>query len=170
MHKSDVGGVVLNITDETQVQEVYAELSAKLGPRVLLSAMASGDAEMALGLVQDAQFGSFVMIAFGGLWIEILKDSQLAMAPVNRDIAERRISDLKMAKVLEGVRGADPCDVPALIDTYIRFGNLVTDLGDHLAEVDINPVLVSPTGVVAVDSLIIPSAASAALEEQAHEH
>jgi len=170
LHKSDVGGVVLNIEDEAHAQEVYAELSANLGPRVLLSAMASGDAEMALGLVQDAQFGSFVMIAFGGLWIEILKDSQLAMVPINRDIAERRISDLKMAKVLEGVRGADPCDVPALIDTYIRFGNLVTDLGDHLAEVDINPVLVSPTGVVAVDSLIIPSAASAALEEQAHGH
>lgn len=170
LHKSDVGGVVLNITSVEEAQDAYASLSENLGPRVLLSSMASGDAEMALGLVQDAQFGSFVMIAFGGIWIEILKDSQLAMVPVNRDVAARRISDLKMAKVLEGVRGADPCDVSALIDTYIRFGHLVADLGDCLAEVDINPVLVSSNGVVAVDSLIIPAKAATMMEEQAHAH
>ncbi|WP_424830181.1 acetate--CoA ligase family protein [Ruegeria sp.] len=170
LHKSDVGGVILNIANAGEAVEAYRTLSTNLGPRVLLSGMASGDAEMALGLVQDEQFGSFVMIAFGGVWIEILKDSQLSMVPVNADVASRRIADLKMAKVLEGVRGADPCDVPALIETYVRFGHLVADLGEHLSEIDINPVLVSPSGVVAVDSLIIPADAASSSEDMNHAH
>lgn len=157
LHKSDVGGVLLNITNEEEAQAAYKELSHKLGPRVLFSRMVDGDAEMAFGLVKDEQFGCFVMIAFGGVWIEILKDSQLAKVPVNRDVAERQIANLKMAKVLEGVRGAPPCDVPALIETYIKFSQMVTDLGDDLSEVDINPILVSATGVIAVDSLIVPA-------------
>ena len=170
LHKSDVGGVVLNIANEDEARTAYEELSLKLGPRVLFSRMVDGDAEMAFGLVKDAQFGCFVMVAFGGVWIEILKDSQLAMVPVNRDVAARRIADLKMAKVLEGVRGAAPCDTPALIDTYIKFGHMVTDLGDDLSEVDINPVLVSANGVIAVDCLIVPANGAVVMEDSTHAH
>ncbi|MCV6596442.1 MAG: acetate--CoA ligase family protein [Mangrovicoccus sp.] len=170
LHKSDVGGVILNIATAEEAAEAYADLAARLGPRVLLTAMVSGDVEMAFGLVQDPQFGSFVMIASGGVWIEILKDSQLAKAPVDADEAARRIADLKMAKVLDGVRGADPCDVPALIDAYIKLGALAADLSDWISEIDINPVLVSPHGVVAVDSLIVPAncQSDAAQIEMAH--
>lgn len=158
LHKSDVGGVVLGLKSPDAVAAAYDDLAARLGPRVLLSGMAQGQAEMAFGLVRDPQFGSFVMIAFGGIWIEILKDSQLAMVPVDRDVAARRIAELKMARVLDGVRGAPPCDIEALIDTYVRLGALAADLGDHISELDINPVLVSESGVVAVDSLIVPAA------------
>jgi len=158
LHKSDVGGVILKLQDEEAVVRAYDQLAERLGPRVLLCGMAEGSVEMAFGLVSDAQFGSFVMIAFGGLWIEILKDSQLAMAPVDADAARRRIAELKMAKVLDGVRGAPPCDMQALIDTYVRIGELAVDLGPYIAEMDINPVLVGPGGVVAVDSLVVPLA------------
>jgi len=156
LHKSDVGGVILKLQEEEAAVKAYDELAARLGPRVLLCGMAQGNVEMAFGLVRDAQFGSFVMIAFGGLWIEILKDSQLAMAPVDEEAARRRIAALKMAKVLDGVRGAQPCDMDALVDTYVKLGELAADLGNYIGEMDINPVLVGPNGVVAVDSLIVP--------------
>jgi acyl-CoA synthetase (NDP forming) len=168
LHKSDVGGVILKLQDEEAAVKAYDDLAARLGPRVLLCGMAQGNVEMAFGLVSDPLFGSFVMIAFGGLWIEILKDSQLAMAPVDADAARRRISELKMAKVLEGVRGAPPCDMQALVDTYVKLGELAADLGSHIAEMDINPVLVGPDGVVAVDSLIVPVASHA--KAARHEH
>ncbi|NEY91798.1 acetate--CoA ligase family protein [Tabrizicola oligotrophica] len=159
LHKSDIGGVKLGLKDEAALLAAYDDLATRLGPRVLLSAMASGQVEMAFGLVRDPQFGSFVMVAFGGIWIEVLKDSQLAMVPVDSDVAARRIADLKMARVLDGLRGAAPCDRAALIDTYVRLGALAADLGDLIAELDMNPVLVGPGGVVAVDSLIVPVAA-----------
>lgn len=159
LHKSDVGGVKLGLQDEESVLAAYEDLAARLGPRVLISGMASGQAEMAFGLVRDPQFGSFVMVAFGGIWIEVLKDSQLAMVPIDREVATRRIAELKMAKVLDGVRGAPPCDREALIDTYVRLGALAADLGPEIAELDMNPVMVGPDGVIAVDSLIVPAAA-----------
>ena len=168
LHKSDVGGVILKLQDEDSVAKAYDDLAARLGPRVLLCGMADGNVEMAFGLVSDPLFGSFVMIAFGGLWIEILKDSQLAMAPVDADAARRRIAELKMAKVLDGVRGAPPCDMQALVDTYVRLGELAADLGSCIAEMDVNPVLVGPNGVVAVDSLIVPAAART--KEVSHGH
>lgn len=158
LHKSDVGGVKLRIRSEEEAASAYDDLAARLGPRVLVSLMESGQAEMAFGLVRDELFGPFIMIAFGGVWIEILKDSQLAMAPVDKGVARRRIASLKMAKVLDGVRGAPPCDKEALVETYVKLGELAADLGSHIAEMDINPVLVGPDGVIAVDSLIVPLA------------
>ncbi len=159
LHKSDVGGVILGIESGDGLAAAYDDLAARLGPRVLLCAMAEGTVEMAFGLVRDEHFGSFLMIAFGGIWIEILKDSQLAMVPVDEAVARRRIADLKMAKALDGVRGAPPSDREALVDTYVRLGHLANDLGPLIAEMDINPVLVGPEGVIAVDSLIVPAAA-----------
>jgi acyl-CoA synthetase (NDP forming) len=156
LHKSDVGGVILKLQDPEAVARAYDDLSSRLGARVLLCGMAQGNVEMALGLVSDPLFGSFVMIAFGGLWIEILKDSQLAMAPVSPEMARKRIAALKMAEVLNGVRGAPACDIQALVDTYVKLGELAQDLGKSIAEMDINPVLVGPNGVIAVDSLIVP--------------
>lgn len=157
LHKSDVGGVILKLQTEQAVVQAYDDLATRLGPRVLLCSMAHGSAEMAFGLVSDPLFGSFVMVAFGGLWIEILKDSQLAMVPISEEMARQRIASLKMAAVLQGVRGAAPCDIDALAATYVRLGELAEDLGSHIAEMDINPVMVGPQGVIAVDSLIVPA-------------
>jgi acyl-CoA synthetase (NDP forming) len=161
LHKSDVGGVRLNLRDPEAVGEAYDTLAAKLGERVLVCEMAKGQVELALGLVRDAAFGSFVMVAFGGVWIEILKDSQLAMVPLDHEVAARRIAALKMAPVLDGVRGAPPCDREALINAVVCLGALATDLGDLIGELDINPVLVGETGVIALDSLIVPLAKGA---------
>lgn len=160
IHKSDVGGVILGVADLEQAVRAYEELAERLGPRVLVSQQSSGTVEMAFGLVHDDNLGSFVMIAMGGIWVELLKDSQIARLPIDRNIARRRIASLKMAQVLDGIRGEAPCDKEALVDTYVRIGKLASDLGDCIAEMDINPVLVSARGVVAVDSLIVPVGSS----------
>jgi len=123
---------------------------------VLISALAPSGIEMAFGLVQDASFGSFVMAAFGGTWIEYLRDRVLAMAPLDEASATQLLSELRLAKVLDGVRGAAPCDRAALVRTFVRLGELARDLGAQIAEMDINPVLVSAAGATAVDCLIIP--------------
>jgi acyl-CoA synthetase (NDP forming) len=160
LHKSDVGGVRLGIRDDTELAAAYHDVAARLGRRVLISALAPAGIEMAFGLVQDAAFGSFVMAAFGGTWIEHLKDRALAMAPLDESTAERLLSELRLAKVLDGVRGAAPCDRAALVRTFVRFGELARDLGAQIAEMDLNPVLVSAEGTTAVDCLIIPRRAN----------
>jgi acyl-CoA synthetase (NDP forming) len=160
LHKSDVGGVRLGIRGDSELAGAYHDIAGRLGPRVLISALAPAGIEMAFGLVQDASFGSFVMAAFGGTWIEYLKDRVLAMAPLDEPSAERLLSELRLAKVLDGVRGAAPCDRAALVRTFVRLGALAHDLGAQIAEMDLNPVLVSAAGAMAVDCLIIPRRAS----------
>ena len=160
LHKSDVGGVRLGLRSDTELAEAYHHIAGRLGKRVLVSALVPAGIEMAFGLVQDASFGSFVMAAFGGTWIEYLKDRVLAAVPLAESSAERLLSELRLAKVLDGVRGAAPCDRSALVRTFVRLGELANDLGAHIAEMDLNPVLVSAAGATAVDCLIIPRRAS----------
>jgi acyl-CoA synthetase (NDP forming) len=156
LHKSDVGGVRLGIKGDADLAAAYQDIAGRLGPRVLISALAPPGIEMAFGLVQDASFGSFVMAAFGGTWIEYLKDRVLAMAPLDAATADQLLSELRLAKVLDGVRGAAPCDRAALVRTFVQLGELAHDLGALIAEMDLNPALVSGTGAIAVDCLIIP--------------
>jgi len=155
-HKSELKGVRLGIGDAQQLAAAYDEISARLGPRVLIAAEVPASIEMAFGILQDESFGAFIMIAFGGIWIEYLKDSVLAMAPVDAALAAQLIAGLRMARVLDGVRGAPACDRSAVIRTIVQLGVLAQELGSSIAEMDLNPVLVSPSGAVAVDCLIVP--------------
>ena len=156
LHKSDVGGVKLGLGGDTDFARAYRDIATALGPRVLVSALAPAGIEMAFGLVQDAAFGSFVMAGFGGTWIEYLNDRVLAMAPLDESSAARLLSELRLAKLLDGVRGTAPCDRAALVRVFVRLGELARDLGAQITEMDLNPVLVSAAGATAVDCLIIP--------------
>jgi acetate---CoA ligase (ADP-forming) len=156
LHKSDVGGVRLGLANDAELTAAYRDIADRLGSRVLVSALAPPGVEMAFGLVQDESFGSFVMAAFGGTWIEYLKDRALAKAPVDEASAAQLLAGLRLAPVLDGVRGAAPCDRAALIRTFARLGELAQDLGAQIAEMDLNPVLVSPAGATAVDCLLVP--------------
>lgn len=156
LHKSDVGGVRLGITDAAGLAAAYADMSARLGPRVLLSEQVSSRVEMACGLLQDPLFGPFVLVGFGGIWIEYLRDSALLMAPVDPELAAQRIGALRMARVLDGVRGAPPCNREALVRLVVQLGVLGCELGDCIREMDLNPVLATPDGAIAVDCLVIP--------------
>lgn len=156
-HKTEIGGVRLGLERADQVAEAYHDLAARLGPRVLVQPMIAEGIELALGIVVDAQFGPMVVVAGGGRLVEVLDDRVMALAPIDHAIAERILDRVRVSRLLRGVRGLPPADRAGVIDAMVRLSEIATDLGDLLTGLDVNPLLARPTGVVAVDALIIPS-------------
>jgi len=157
LHKSDVHGVKLNLTTDQEIQETYADLANRLGDRVLVAGMEKGGVEVAFGYVQDPQFGPLVLIAGGGIFIEILNDKQIAMAPFGKEDALEMIRHLKINPLLEGIRGTDICDKQALAQALSNYSILACDLGEFITEMDVNPIKISAKGCVAVDAMIVHS-------------
>ncbi|MDQ3210102.1 MAG: acetate--CoA ligase family protein [Actinomycetota bacterium] len=157
-HKSEVGGVRLGLADADAVRAAYDEVAMQLGPKVTVAAMAPPGVEVALGLVRDPTFGPLVLVAAGGVLVELLHDRALALPPFDEAGARRVIDRLQMRPLLDGVRGAPPSDVRALVQAVSRLSVLAADLGDLLDALDVNPVIASPEGAVAVDALVMPSA------------
>jgi hypothetical protein len=155
-HKSDVGGVRLGLPDAGAVAVAYADVAARLGPEVVVAAMAPGGVELALGIVRDAQFGPLVLVAAGGVLVELLRDRRLAFPPLDEAAAHRMIDGLRARPLLDGLRGAPPSDVDALASALERLSVVATDLGDLLVALDVNPVIVSAEGCLAVDALVLP--------------
>jgi succinyl-CoA synthetase beta subunit len=156
-HKSDVGGVKVGLADADAVRAAYEDVAGRLGPQVAIAAMAPSGMEVALGIVRDPTFGPLVLVAAGGILVELLHDRALAFPPLDETTARRLVDRLKIRPLLDGVRGAEPSDVDALVRTISRLSVLAADLGDLLNALDVNPVIVSPTGCVAVDALVIPA-------------
>ncbi len=121
-----------------------------------VAAMAPAGVEVALGIVHDATFGPLVVVAAGGVLVEVLHDRRLALPPVDRAGAMRLLDGLAIRPLLDGVRGAPPADTEALADAIVRLSLLATEVGDSIDAVDVNPVIVSPQGCVAVDALVVP--------------
>jgi acetate---CoA ligase (ADP-forming) len=155
-HKSDVGGVRLGIGDEEGLRAAYADLSRRLGPRVVVQAMAPVGLEMHVGLIHDDQFGPLVLVAAGGILVELLGDRRLALPPLDEPRARSLIDRLRTRPLLDGVRGAPAADVDGLARVIVAFSRLATDLGDRLAAVDANPVVCGPSVCMAVDALVVP--------------
>jgi hypothetical protein len=120
--------------------------------------MATGTVELALGVVVDEQFGPLVMIGAGGVLIEVLSDRRFILPPVDTAAAQRTLAKLKVAPLLDGVRGSQPVDRIALSQAVACLGVMASVLGDQLAEVDINPLIAGPDGCVAVDALVVQRA------------
>ncbi|HSL10662.1 MAG TPA: acetate--CoA ligase family protein [Actinomycetota bacterium] len=156
-HKSDVGGVRLGLAGAEDVREAYASLAESLGPEVTVAAMAEPGVEVALGVVHDPMFGPLVLVAAGGVLVELLKDRKLGLPPLDEAAALRLIDGLASRPLLDGFRGAPPADVGALAHTVSRLSVLAADLGDAVAALDVNPVVVSASGCVAVDALVEPA-------------
>jgi acyl-CoA synthetase (NDP forming) len=157
-HKSDVGGVVLNITDREELEQSYQRLASSLGKRVIVQAMAPRGVELAFGCVNDSDFGPLVMVSAGGTLVEHLGGRQYALAPFGEETAMNLIDRLPTAKLLDGVRGIEPVDKRAAAKALSDFSVMCASLKDGLEEVDVNPVIVFSKGVLAVDALIIPRA------------
>jgi len=153
-HKSDSQGVFVNIRSESELLEHYDDLCARLGPAALLSQMVDGGVEIALGTVNDPQFGPIVMVAAGGVLVELLSDRAVAMCPVDPRQADRMLESLKANRLLLGMRGQAAANRQALIDAIVRLSQIAFDLRDCIAEIDLNPVLINATEAVAVDALI----------------
>ncbi len=154
-HKTEADGVRLRLGDAEAVAAAYADLAGRLGPQVVVQHQASG-VEVALGVVDDQLLGPLVMVAAGGVLVELMADRAVALPPVDRDTALGLIRRLKVSTLLDGFRGAAPANVDALADAVVALGQLAVELGDHLAGVDLNPMIVGPDSALVVDALILP--------------
>jgi len=155
LHKSDVGGVKLNLTDAAAVKAAYADLASRLGPRVLVMPMASKGVEISFGMTRDEQFGPIVMIGAGGVLIEMMKDRRFVLPPFGPKEARWQIDKLSLRPLLDGKRGAKPADIDALAKAFAAFSLMVGDLDGLISEIDVNPLIVNEHGAVAVDALIV---------------
>jgi acyl-CoA synthetase (NDP forming)/GNAT superfamily N-acetyltransferase len=153
VHKSDVGAVRLGLPDADAVRAAYHAIAGALGvgfPAVLVQPMARGPVELVAGLVHDPLFGSLVLVGHGGTSTDLYADRALRLLPVTDLDAARMWRGLRIAPLLAGYRGAVPADTRAVEDLLLRLGRLAEDLPE-VAELDLNPVLVGPDGLVAVD-------------------
>jgi acetate---CoA ligase (ADP-forming) len=162
VHKSDVGGVWLGLDGPDRLAAAYADLAGRLGPRVTVAAMAGPGVELALGVVADPQFGPLVMVAAGGVLVEVLGDRRFALPPVDHGQAMAMLDRLAVRPLLDGVRGAPPADLDAVARAVVDLSVLAVDLGDRLAALDVNPLVAGPDGCVAVDALVVAASAASA--------
>lgn len=156
IHKAETGLVHLNISSERQVESAFADLNAAMQGQgtILVQSHLSGKLEIIVGLVRDPQFGPCVMCGLGGILTELLDDTVFAPAPLSRLDALDLIARLKNQKWLDGLRGAEPLDRPALADVLVRIGALGAAY-PQISEIDVNPMLVTKGRPVAVDATII---------------
>lgn len=165
LHKSDAGGVKVNIKDEAGVRATYNTIlqNAKAYKAdadihgILIQEMAPMGTEVILGSVNDATFGPTVMFGLGGIFVEVLKDVTFRVAPFSKKQALEMMSEIKGAPILQGVRGELPRDVDTLADIICRYAHMVLDLSDEISESDANPVLVyeKGQGLKVVDARVI---------------
>jgi acyl-CoA synthetase (NDP forming) len=158
LHKSDGGGVVLGLTDRDGARAAYADLVERLAPpTVSVEAMVElADAvELIVGSVRDPKFGPVVMVGLGGVLTEVLGDTACAIGPVSAGAASELLLSLQGAPLLLGVRGRPPVDLAALAELVARVSELAA-AHPELVELELNPVLAGPSGVVALDARVVP--------------
>ena len=155
LHKSDVGGVWLNLWDESALATAYQAMAERLGPQALVAVMAPGGAELALGMVRDPQFGPVVMVAAGGVLVEFLEDATHALAPFGPIQGARLLDRLRLRRQLDGVRGHPAADMPTLIDALVRFSVLCADVAPWIGAIDVNPLMAGGR-ILALDALALP--------------
>lgn len=153
VHKTDVGGVILDLSSENDVKKAFADIQARLTEigrehemkGVTVQRMVKGGVEAIVGVTQDPSFGPLIMFGLGGIYAELLKDVALRLHPLTDFDARELMSSIRMAKLLEGFRGSPPSDTQALEDLLLRLSVLVEDIPE-IAELDLNPVKVMPQG------------------------
>jgi acetyltransferase len=159
-HKSDVGGVLLNVKDEAGVRKAFRDLAGivqRLGAReggVLVSAMASKGHEIIVGVTRDLQFGHAVMFGMGGILVEVLRDVSFRIVPFSEKDAAEMIEETRGARLLQGVRGGRPADVAALRQLLVEISGLVARHRE-IDEMDLNPVIVHEKGLTVVDARVV---------------
>lgn len=155
-HKTEAGGVVLGVADELALISAYKRLSSRFGRDLVVQSMAPPGVEVALGVVRDETFGPVVVVAAGGVWVEVLRDRVLALPPLDERRARRALDRLRMRPMLDGFRGGAAVDVDALVQAIVKIGELALSVGDRVEAIDVNPFVVHPAGAVAVDALVVP--------------
>ena len=155
-HKSDVGGVVLNIANQADLLKAYREMADRLGPKGMVAPMLqSSGIEMILGISRDSQFGPTVVAGFGGIFAEVLSDVAVLIPPFNATAVKRVLENLSMADLLKGARGASKVDVDSYCEAAARLSKIAVAFSDTLVEVDINPIMLTADGCVGLDALMV---------------
>jgi len=163
VHKSDAGGVKVNIKSDDEVRKAFQEIienAERYDPRaeimgVYVQHMEPWGTETIIGSVNDAQFGPTVMFGLGGIFVEILKDVTFRIAPFSKDEALDMVKEINGYGILKGARGEKPKDIEAIAEAVSRLSQLVWDFRDYIKEVDANPVIVYEKGLSVVDARII---------------
>lgn len=164
-HKTEIGGVLLNLTTKEEVEEGYKKLITSVQSNapeakidgIIVAEMISGGIETVLGVTNDPVFGPTVMFGLGGVFVEVLKDVAFRVAPFGTEEARRMIDEIRGRAVLDGARGAPPADIEALANAISTLSIFAVENSDNIQTIDINPFIVLPKGAVAVDALIIPT-------------
>jgi acyl-CoA synthetase (NDP forming) len=164
LHKSDVGGVRLDLDGAAAVRDAVAEMAEIAAIRAagidgwLVEEMAPKGQEVVIGGYRDPQFGPMVMVGLGGIFVEILQDIAFRICPIDAGDARAMLGELKGGALLDGARGRRPVDKAALIDALVKIGGrdgLLMRLQSDIAELDINPIVVGECGLVAVDARVV---------------
>jgi acetyltransferase len=161
VHKSDQGGVILNVNTEAELRQAYRDLSARFqastpGGRlqgILVQKQVQG-VELLMGLSRDPQFGPVLVAGAGGIYTEVLRDVARALVPITRDQAAGMLQSLKIFPILQGARGQAGMDLAALTATLVNLSRLAVDYPE-IRELDLNPVVAAPQGCWCVDCRIV---------------
>lgn len=166
-HKTEVGGVKVNLQNEAEVQAAFDAIMSSVKRHapaarlagVTIQPMIRGGLEILLGVVRDPQFGPQIVVGLGGVFVELFKDAQVRQLPITREDAREMLEAPMLKMLLGGYRGARRSDVEALIDCMLALSTAGLELGDRLGEIDLNPVRVMEEGkgVIALDALIVAS-------------
>jgi acetyl-CoA synthetase (ADP-forming) len=162
IHKSDVGGVRVNVKDAEEVHSAYRDVLSNVRKNadrariigILVQEMAQPSTEVIVGSTKDPQFGQAIMFGLGGILVEILKDVTFRIAPITREEAQEMITEVKAYPILKGYRELPPVDTGAIVDILLATSKLVTE-HEQIKELDLNPIIVYRKGAKAVDARII---------------
>jgi len=163
LHKSDIGGVVLNLNSAAEVKKAFDAITARVKklkgkPRlegILIAQQVKADLELVVGASLDAEMGPVVLFGTGGVDIELLKDVALAGAPLDAPEAKQLIAHTKAGVKIKGYRGKPAMHEPSVVKALVGLSNLIADAGNRIASIDVNPFLINPKTGVAVDALIV---------------
>jgi len=163
LHKSDIGGVVLNLNSAAEVKKAFNDITARVKKLkgkpelegILIAQQVKADLELVVGASLDAEMGPVVLFGTGGIDIELMKDVALAGAPIDADEAERLISRTKAGVKIKGYRGKPALHQASAVKALVGLSNLISDAGGRIASIDVNPFLINPKTGVAVDALVV---------------
>jgi acetate---CoA ligase (ADP-forming) subunit beta len=156
IHKSDVGGVALGITNDGDLKAAFLRFSRMKGfDGVIIEEMLQPGLELIVGATMDYQFGPVILLGIGGTAVEIYGDTALRLAPLAEKDVQSMVNELKAHSLLEGYRGSEPVNMPELARILVRFSQLVMDMEDAIESVDLNPVVCAGDRCTIADARIM---------------
>lgn len=159
LHKTEIGGVILDLQNEKQVSEAFSQLSSleKTGSRIegfIIYPFQKHDVELSVGMVRDSQFGPVVTFGLGGIWIEVFRDIAYGIAPLSREEAEEMLDSIRANSILKGMRKKTPADRDALCELLVRLSQMAMK-ENAIQELDLNPVFPMEKGYFIADGRVI---------------